>query len=257
MKLWIRRLHRWIGLISCAFMLLVASTALALNHRELWQPLVMQAHKTETGFGLSQARVWTADPHRTGHLLAADGHRLWQSTDGGTSWSELKLYVPAEDVSAIAFDPAKAGRIWVGLRRAGLYASEDGGEIWEEVVDLPFDPVAGETLEALQPSHDGLYLKSSLAHYRPAGSGWQAIGSQAAGAKRESLSLQDWLWRLHTGRGFGPLGLLLYDLISLALILLSISGLLLFRRPKRAKRAGKRASDKEAELATALESSES
>ena len=231
MKPWIRKLHKWIGIASCLFMLLVASTALALNHRELW----LKAERTTGGFSLAQARVWSADPRTAAHLLAADEHHLYQSRNGGRSWQELKLYVPAEHVSGIAFAPS--GRLWVALRDAGLYASDDG-EIWEEVADLPFDPVAGEAIEGLQAGADALYVRSSLGlyTYHPAAGKWEDTGKAQAQRAAGALSLQDWIWRLHTGRGFGPAVQLLYDAIALALILISLSGLALAWKPRRKTR---------------------
>lgn len=231
MKLWLRRLHKWIGVIACVFMLLVSTTALALNHRELWlRPGMGTA--ANTAFSLSQARAWAADPVQAHHLLAADAHHLYQSRDAGASWQEVKLYVPAENISALAFSPQ--GRHWVALRDAGIFYSDDG-EIWEELSTLPFDPVAGEAIESLSAGKHHLYVRTSLGEYS-CDAACESWTSRSVSAKNEQLGLQDWVWRLHTGRGFGWAGLLLYDLISLALILLSVSGIALAFWPRRKAR---------------------
>lgn len=230
---WAHQLHRWVGILSCLFMLVVSGTALALNHADLWRAWFLNPAKIQN-FHLSQARVLTADPHRTGHLLAADQKNLFESRDQGQTWQELKLFVPAEKVSGIGFSPEKADQIWVALREVGVYFSEDGGEIWEEVSDLPFNPLSGEKIETLLVgAGPSLQLQTDLAWYTQSPQGVWKRQALTSGQGRQALDIHDLIWRLHTGRFAGNAGLILYDGIALSLIFLSFSGLWLARRPKR------------------------
>lgn len=227
MKRLLRRWHKWVGIVSCVFMLLVSGTALALNHRGVW----LKPAGIATNFVLQDAISWAADPFVTGHLLASDSHHLWRSRNGGQSWEEVQLYVPAEQVSGIAFDPAVRDRLWVALRNAGVFVSEDGGEIWEELATLPFSPVAGEAIISLVAGPQELQVRSSqgLYTYAAAAQTWRQQRLSGASSR---LSTQDLIWQLHTGQFFGSWGVYLYDLVALSLIALSLSGLALGLRRK-------------------------
>lgn len=235
-------LHRWVGIVSCLFMLLVSGTALALNHSDLWKPFFLKPVSTAQ-FGLGQARNLAADPHKSGHLWATDTKALYTSPDNGQHWQEIKLYVPVEKAVGLALGPEK-GQIWVALREVGVFYSEDGGEIWEELTQLPFNPVSGEVIEKMWVgAGPQLHLQTEFAWYSVNFRGksptdplqkfsWQRISLQE-GQGQTRLEIQDLIWRLHTGRFAGPWGILLYDAVALSLIFLSLSGLWLSRRPKR------------------------
>lgn len=230
------QLHRWLGILSSLFVCLVALTAIALNRVDLWRGWFMQA-QSQPAFSVARARQLAADPHDPQHLLAADPQALYQSFDGGQRWQELKLYVPAEKVTGIGFDPVQAGAVWVALRDAGLFFSDDGGEIWEEDFSLPFEPIKGEAIESLLVSQGPtLSLRTALGWYRKDAAGDWAQ-TPLVDQPQTVLSLHDWIWRLHTGRFAGFWGPLLYDVIALSLIVLALTGLRLSWRPRR-KRPG-------------------
>lgn len=229
----LRNLHKWIGIVSCLFMLLVSATAIALNHADLWRPYFLHA-STQAGFDLAHAKYLVADPHQSSHLLASNDKALYQSQDGGRSWTELKLFVPAEKIAGIAFHPARPQFFWVALREVGIYLSDDGGELWEELVDLPFNPVEGEYIQQLTVAQGPtLKVKTELGLYTYGPDGKWVKQNLSSGNRRQWLSVHDLIWQLHTGRFFGNWGIWLYDLISISLIVLSISGLLLARRPRK------------------------
>jgi hypothetical protein len=237
----IRKSHRWIGIIACVFLLVVSLTAIALNHRNLWLawtlPSVAELKSSADAvrFQLSEARAWAVDPFLSGHLMASSEKQLFESFDQGKTWQEVKLFIPAEHVVSIAYSPKTPEKLWVALRDIGVFYSEDNGIIWEEVVDLPPDPVAGEPLKQVRVGHaDDLYVQTTLGLYylSSATRQWQSFVSTQAASR---LDMQALIWELHTGKFFGPWGVYLYDAVSLALIFLSLSGLVLARR-KVAKR---------------------
>ncbi len=234
-------LHRWVGIFSCLFMLVVAGTALALNHSELWKPFILKP-VSANGFSLGQAQLLASDPHVIGHLLAADAKALFESRDSGKSWKELKLYVPAEKAVGLALGP-KQGQIWLALREVGVFFSEDGGEIWEEIGNLPFNPVAGEYIQKMWVgAGPTLQLKTDLAIYTGTSDKtamvrhWQKM-PLVMNQGKQALDIQDLIWRLHTGRFGGMWSILLYDAVAMSLIFLSLSGLWLSRRPRHKKKA--------------------
>lgn len=238
----IRKGHRWIGVVACVFLLVVSFTAIALNHRNLWlawtlpSALELKASTTESvDFQSVGAKAWAADPFLTGHLMASSDKQLFESFDQGVSWQEVKLFIPAEHVISIAYSPITPEKLWVALQDVGVFYSEDNGIVWEELLDLPPDPVAGERLKDLRVGHrDDVYVQTSLGLYylSSATQKWQSFVNAQADRK---LDIQALVWELHTGKFFGVWGIYLYDGVSIALIFLSLSGLLLARRkqPKR------------------------
>lgn len=103
-----------------------------------------------------------------GRVLVASGSGLFESTDRGQTFESFSFgHVPAErDVRSVAVDPRRPQHLLAGTL-AGLYASTDGGESWQEVggfpdklafFDLAVDP--SSPLRVLAASNDGVYLST-------------------------------------------------------------------------------------------------
>ncbi len=111
------------------------------------------------------AAVWEA--FRSFSMISSGGPEsgLWQSTDGGETWSNIssRQGLPKGTLGKIAVaSSATAGRIWALIEhstKGGLYRSDNQGETWEKVSDnqnllsrawyyihLTADPVDGETV---------------------------------------------------------------------------------------------------------------
>jgi photosystem II stability/assembly factor-like uncharacterized protein len=80
---------------------------------------------------------------------AADRSNVFRSTDGGESWREAGMGLPAVPALSFAIDPQDGRRVWVGTE-TGLFHSKDGGERWYRwgssfpavrVDEIVFDPV--------------------------------------------------------------------------------------------------------------------
>jgi len=78
--------------------------------------------------GGSTAYAVAIDPTDPARLAAAGiGAGLWQSTDGGQHWSYQPLDLPALALHALAFDPDRAGRLWLGTVGEGVFVTDDLG----------------------------------------------------------------------------------------------------------------------------------
>ena len=119
-------------------------------------------------FGDTLHSVWSLH-HAHGVLWAGvKPGTLLQSVDGGVSWAcneALATFPGREDwnggaagltLHTIVTAPEDAGKIWLGISAAGVFASEDGGASWErrnrlsnaaacEGHDHPAAPKGGET----------------------------------------------------------------------------------------------------------------
>lgn len=88
------------------------------------------------------------------------GPAVWKSTDLGESWthsSEGLRYPEGKDpISAVGSLASGHGRLYAGVAPAGLFASDDGGESWQEIDGLQQHPTRPEW----QPGGAGLILHS-------------------------------------------------------------------------------------------------
>lgn len=95
--------------------------------------------------GVTADRVTTVGTGPGGKLYAGtDPSRLYRSTDGGDTWSELTGFrsIPSRDtretrgggdhVSAVRVHSDTPGRLVAAVAPAGVYLSDDGGDTWVE-----------------------------------------------------------------------------------------------------------------------------
>ena len=225
-----RIFHKYVGLISCIFILIVSSTAVALNHHDLYSSV-----KTiKTTFDPQNIKHLAYDPFDSQHIIASDENKaLFQSKNLGVTWQKMEMFVPTEKINGIEFDTFEKDKIYVSLKEAGLYVSDDGGEVWEEIT-LPFFPNEGENIENISVSKNAILVKSRFALYNfdTLTNKWNKNPFMLEVNKKATLNLEETIYNLHTGKFFSDYGVYLYDIISLCLVFLSISGIYLSIRLK-------------------------
>ena len=138
--------------------------------------------------------VHPGNPDRV--LLGTRTEGVWQSGDGGTTWSQIPLdtigigRMAAGDraepagVSFVSFDPVPIGseaRAYVGLAGVGVFRSDDAGDSWKRIAeapsasDAPFEGsvVDGKLLVAWKRTdNEGA---GSLQRYDPKSDDWTVI----------------------------------------------------------------------------------
>lgn len=216
------QLHRWLGLVAGLMILVAAGTAIGLNHQD-WFRKPAATHGGPFGKAILSTASDPGDPLR---VLMGTSDGLFRSLDGGKTWEEAVLPVPAEQVTSVAFDPARRGRVYAAFREIGVFRSEDSGDIWEEV-SLPFYPPEGTHLSALALDGQGrLILATNQGLYRETATGWEMVGGAPPRAQ-EKAAIQ-LIYDLHDGRFWGSYGVPVTDAVSVALIVLVLSGYVLF-----------------------------
>lgn len=221
-----RLIHKWLGLFSLVFVLIVSITAITLNHKDL-----IYKNKSNDSFSLSSAQIISSDPFDKNHIIASDMKKLYDSKDLGKTWTELKLFVPAEKVNNIVFDSSMKDKFFISLKEAGVYVTEDLGEVWDEL-SLPFAPNEGEYIESLSLSNNNLFIKTKFGFYSYDQDSEKWFTQKFDINKEQVLNIHELVYNLHTGKFFGEYGIYLYDLVSISLILLSITGIRISFRPK-------------------------
>lgn len=221
-------LHRWLGLVAGIMILIAASTAIGLNHQD-W--LKRPSAKATASSPYQKYVLSTAvDPTEPNRVLMGTNDGLFRSLDGGKTWEEAVLPVPAEQVGSIQFDPRATGVVYVSLRSIGVFRSADHGDIWEELT-LPFYPPEGTEVTGLSIAGDGGLLMSTTEglYRKPAGADtWQHQGMAMAPKSESGNQLVQLIYDLHDGRFWGTYGVPITDTVSMALIVLVLTGYVLF-----------------------------
>jgi len=246
---WYRRVHRWMGVTLAVFVLILSITGIALNHA--------------TDFGLDRRYIgwsWLLDAYGLampepaasfedeGHRATLIGERLY--------FNGVDIDQETSALTGIAVVGPLA--LVTGLERAQLLTTE-GGLV--ETLDL-----GGElpgTIERAGRADGRIVIESAgalfisdpdIAAFEPLDRGAVAEIAWPAASQPDFTELQalEVAWRgrgltvervlldLHSGRLFALPGRVVLDFVGIGLILLSITGLVLWRRRNRPNGAGRR-----------------
>lgn len=217
LKSGLRLSHRWVGAVAAVLLLVAGITGFLLQHPEWLGPPA------------NPKLALAADPSAPERLLRGTHWGVEQSVDGGRTWAELPMLAPPTDVVSIAFAPDDPRVVWA-LGRDALVVSRDGGRVWWEVsVDaataqesLSYRDLAVGPGTALAVLTDGGLLTSG-----DEGRSWQWIG------REDSSPSGNWLkfvHDLHTGHLFGGAGRRVVEFGALAMVFLTLTGIVLIRR---------------------------
>jgi photosystem II stability/assembly factor-like uncharacterized protein len=105
------------------------------------------------------------------------GPAVWKSRDLGASWTHSSAglaYAKGEEPIKAVWSLAPAnGALYAGVEPAGLFRSDDGGEIWHHVSGLRDHPSRAKWV----PGGGGLILHSLVPHPRDAQQLWVGIST--------------------------------------------------------------------------------
>src|SRR5580698_9575910 len=131
------------------------------------------------------ARAFASAPGDPSHLyLGTTNSWLYESKDGGASWSRLTKIDPADGfvLDSIVVDASNPSTLFVGAWKdsanGGLWVSHDGGKSWMEPADLK-----GQSIHALAQAHSDprmLFAGTLRGVYRSSDSGatWEQISPE-------------------------------------------------------------------------------
>ena len=236
-----RRLHRSFGAGAAVFVLFMVLSGLAINHSN---ELCLDRQAMSQSFLLDWYGL--AKPHNIQSFAVGDD---WLSFAGS------QLYLNDKHVATISagVGAVSNGQLLIAAGSDELLLLDHDGNLVER---LPWNPIGPVPIESI-----GLH-KNSIVSVKAAGQlwltdadflGWQRVDKAIAEPlwsysepapddlqqaitrlyRGEGLSVERVLLDLHSGRIFGKIGVLVYDLLALALGFLSISGLILWLRSRR------------------------
>jgi hypothetical protein len=236
-----RRLHRTLGASAAAFILFMALSGMAINHagnleldrQHVTQPFLLSWY----GIGEpAQIRSFFADGnwlsfadsqvHFNGRSISSvSGGVGAVSSDGITvaaGSSELLLLDREGNlIERMAWNQPDAGVIEsIGLLENGRVAIKSSSAFWSADADLlqwqPMVDIPGTVAWAEPASEPYSVTQSVIRQYRGTG-----------------LSMERLLLDFHSGRIFGPAGVLVYDLLALVVGFLAVSGIVFWVRGRK------------------------
>ena len=268
-----KKYHRWFGLILSVFMLVFCVSGIILNHRQLFAdcdvsrsflPLAYHIQNFNNGVIKGSIRIdGHADLASAGGIKASDDSILaygyggiWLTDTKMKSWKDFNKGLP-ENVDGRNIRnmvQTKNGEIWCA---ATMDVYRFDGKEWkmfpladnkERITDI-----------TLTKDSTSLIAMTRSAVYEISGKKTDAANEKrdAANEKRDAISektnvtrkiigqpegfipevtLFKTVWHLHSGAFFGLTGRLVVDAIAIVLIILSITGIILFILPYRIRR---------------------
>lgn len=237
----LRRNHRTIGVVAAVFVIFMVISGLLLNHsndlgldkRHVSRPLVLdwyglggpeQIYSFVVGdewLSIAGSQIYLND-RNAATLASGVGAVLSGDMLIVAGYEELLLLSRAGDlIERQAWNQSKNGAIEsIGLINDSGVVVRTTKALWvadaqllnwqsyEELEEIPVWSIAVNTPPALQQGIENKY-------------------------RGDGLSLERLLLDLHSGRVFGTIGIVVYDLLALALGFLAVSGLILWVRGRR------------------------
>jgi len=107
------------------------------------------------------------DPANSQHwLIGAASGGIWQTTDGGTTWSPRADDQSSMNTDAIAFAPGNSSIVYASLPLTGLLKSTNGGSTWALVNTNPFAG-RGARAFAISPSDPNVVVAAVETSFFP------------------------------------------------------------------------------------------
>jgi len=243
-----RRLHRSFGAFAVIFVLSMVISGLVINHsndlgldqRKVSQSSVLGWYGLGKPSSIQSYAVGNDWLSFAGSQLYLNDKSVAMLQGGVGAVSNGNLYIAAgsDELLLLDQDGGLVERIpWasistapieaIGLQANMLVSVKTADQVWLADADLltwqpAEEPLTNPHWSSSEPAPDAIQV-SITSLYRGDG-----------------LSLERVLLDLHSGRIFGSIGVLIYDLLALALGFLSISGLVLWFRSRRNGKGKKR-----------------
>jgi len=207
-----KKIHNVLGLASAVFLLLLLGTGILLNH-PAW-------------LDRGEPTAMAADPKVGSRIFEGKKDGLFVSGDAGVTWDEVPMLYPPQNVADIRFS-GDGKEIYVVEKWGRVILSKDGGRIWENI-PLPFDAQAdGVELMSATPGPAGglcLFTSHGWLLSKDGGKSWDASRFD-----KKAHPLRRLILTIHNGYFFGPKFVWLYDFSALALLILIVSGFVLWK----------------------------
>ena len=263
-----KKYHRWFGLVLSVFMLVFCVSGIILNHREAfsgcevsrkWLPASYYIKKFNNGVVkgtvVKKSAAHSLSSENCDSVLVYGCAGVFLTDSRLSTWQDFNAGLPEsiDERNVRHVVKAKDGSLWCAALR-DVYRYDENSHRWKKV-ELPGNEerimdvaLAKDSMTVVALTRSRVFTivpfvqygeivkigKSSSETYR--------VESKIIPAPKKhepKTTLFKLVWHLHSGEFFGLPGKLVVDAIALVLIVLSITGILLFILPYGIRRAKK------------------
>lgn len=263
-----KKYHRWLGLVLSVFMLVFCVSGIILNHREVfsgcevsrkWLPASYHIKNFNNGVVkgtvVKKSAAHSLSSENCDSVLAYGCAGVFLTDSRLSTWQDFNAGLPEsiDERNVRHVVKAKDGSLWCAAL-CDVYRYDENSHRWKKV-ELPGNEerimdvaLAKDSMTVVALTRSRVFTivpfvqygeivkigKSSSETYR--------VESKIIPAPKKyepKTTLFKLVWHLHSGEFFGLPGKLVVDAIALVLIVLSITGILLFILPYGIRRAKK------------------
>lgn len=263
-----KKYHRWLGLVLSVFMLVFCVSGIILNHREVfsgcevsrkWLPASYYIKNFNNGVVkgtvVKKSAAHSLSSENCDSVLVYGCAGVFLTDSRLSTWQDFNVGLPEsiDERNVRHVVKAKDGSLWCAALR-DVYRYDENSHRWKKV-ELPGNEerimdvaLAKDSMTVVALTRSRVFTivpfvqygeivkigKSSSETYR--------VESKIIPAPKKyepKTTLFKLVWHLHSGEFFGVPGKLVVDAIALVLIVLSITGILLFILPYGIRRAKK------------------
>lgn len=263
-----KKYHRWLGLVLSVFMLVFCVSGIILNHREVfsgcevsrkWLPASYYIKNFNNGVVkgtvVKKSAAHSLSSENCDSVLVYGCAGIFLTDSRLSTWQDFNTGLPEsiDERNVRHVVKAKNGSLWCAALR-DVYRYDENSHRWKKV-ELPGNEerimdvaLAKDSMTVVALTRSRVFTivpfvqygeivkigKSSSETYR--------VESKIIPAPKKyepKTTLFKLVWHLHSGEFFGLPGKLVVDAIALVLIVLSITGILLFILPYGIRRAKK------------------
>lgn len=263
-----KKYHRWLGLVLSVFMLVFCVSGIILNHREVfsgcevsrkWLPASYYIKNFNNGVVkgtvVKKSAAHSLSSENCDSVLAYGCAGVFLTDSRLSTWQDFNAGLPEsiDERNVRHVVKAKDGSLWCAALR-DVYRYDENSHRWKKV-ELPDNEerimdvaLAKDSMTVVALTRSRVFTivpfvqygeivkigKSSSETYR--------VESKIIPAPKKyepKTTLFKLVWHLHSGEFFGLPGKLVVDAIALVLIVLAITGILLFILPYGIRRAKK------------------
>lgn len=239
-----KRQHKWSSLTVAFFMVLFCLSGIVLNHREAFSglsvsrsllPPFYRHHDWNGGLMRGTLRL----PFAPDRVAVYGNGGVWVADSAMKEVTDFNDGLPAApDLRNIRAMASSNRGSALALATTGLYRRDSAGEAWRKIKI----PDAGEeTFSDLLCEGDSLIVMGRSHLYVSAypWRSWRKITPAApSNADIGGTTAFRTVWMLHSGQLFGIVGVIIVDIIAGILILLCVTGMMIWLIPKQIRRRG-------------------
>lgn len=263
-----KKYHRWLGLVLSVFMLVFCVSGIILNHREAfsgcevsrkWLPASYHIKNFNNGVVkgtvVKKSAAHSLSSENCDSVLAYGCAGVFLTDSRLSTWQDFNAGLPEsiDERNVRHVVKAKDGSLWCAALR-DVYRYDENSHRWKKV-ELPGNEerimdvaLAKDSMTVVALTRSRVFTIVPFVQYGEivkigkSSSETCRVESKIIPAPKKyepKTTLFKLVWHLHSGEFFGLPGKLVVDAIALVLIVLSITGILLFILPYGIRRAKK------------------